>query len=82
MLHNVLPHKVRKNRDEGHGFNCQVPDMVYRMSPDIVYSFGLAVPYRTVTDDGFNPCHTDSGSEGFRQMGKRLLTKGTGSAVP
>ena len=28
------------------------------------------------------PCRMDSGGEGFRQMGKRLLTKGTASAVP
>jgi hypothetical protein len=26
--------------------------------------------------------HTDSGGEGFAQMEKRHLTKGTGSAVP
>jgi hypothetical protein len=68
--------------NEGHGFSCQV----YKMSPDIVYSFVFSSPCLAAAEaraqPTLQPYRTDWVGEGFSQMGKRLLTKGTASAVP
>jgi hypothetical protein len=71
--------------------------MVYKMFPDIVYSFVFSSPCLAATEGResakrvafsnaaqpkLKPYRTDWVGEGFSQMGKRLLTKGTASAVP
>jgi hypothetical protein len=65
-----------KGTDEAAKFR----DMVYKMSPDIVYSFVFSSSCLAAADASAVPHRL--GWWGFSQMGKRLLTKGTASAVP
>jgi len=55
--------------------------MIYKMSPDIVYSFIFFAVYAW-PQPTLQPYHIDGVGVGFSQMEKRLLTKGTASAVP
>jgi hypothetical protein len=73
---------------EGHGFSRAVKGLrttalqaAEKLGFVSGHDFSRAVDVACALD-GFKPCHTDSVGEGFRQMGKRHLTKGTGSAVP
>jgi hypothetical protein len=92
-LPGTLSRKGKRLRTQGTAEAVKFRDMVYRMSPDIVYILAFSSPclaaaegresgkrvaFSKAVQPTLQPCRTGWVGEGISQMGKRLLTKGTG----